>query len=163
WSHELRVGRDATSRTTTDAVPRHGSPSDTLPFRQLIASTRRSINYLTTMRTPVTTQAHATVTAGVDGWQNLWRFASMRYATVQRRISADVGDDPAHAAGGFLQIQAGWRERVFLTYGVRAEWHPFFGAEVTPNMAPRYGAVFVQDFAWGTIKMRAAYGRATRP
>jgi outer membrane cobalamin receptor len=77
--------------------------------------------------------------------------------------STQITRNPSHNTGGFLQTQIGIKERLVLTYGLRAEWNPAFGKEALPNLAPRYGAAYTQEWGQLTAKLRAAYGRSTRP
>lgn len=51
----------------------------------------------------------------------------------------------------------------FFTYGLRAEWNPNYGDEAQPNLAPRYGVSYIHDFGPISLKLRASYGRSTRP
>lgn len=46
---------------------------------------------------------------------------------------------------------------------MRAEWNPNYGDDAQPNLAPRYGLAYTRDFGSVTAKMRASYGRSTRP
>jgi hypothetical protein len=52
---------------------------------------------------------------------------------------------------------------LFFSYGLRAEWNPTFGDKEQPNYAPRFGTTYTQDIGAVTVKMRASYGRSTRP
>jgi outer membrane receptor for ferrienterochelin and colicin len=74
-----------------------------------------------------------------------------------------VSNYPTHGRGAFLQGQLGLWDALFLTYGVRGEWNPAFGADINPNLAPRYGVAFTREFGNLTAKLRGSYGRSTRP
>jgi hypothetical protein len=74
-----------------------------------------------------------------------------------------VTRQPGHNTGAFVQTQVGVGDRLFLTYGLRAEWNPNYGADVLPNYAPRFGAAYTQSFNAVTAKLRGSYGQSTRP
>jgi hypothetical protein len=78
-------------------------------------------------------------------------------------LNSTISRVPDHNAGGFVQSQFGLFEQLFLTYGLRAEWNPGFGKDAQPNLVPRYGATFAHELGSVTAKLRASYGRATRP
>lgn len=65
--------------------------------------------------------------------------------------------------GGFLQGQLALKDALFFTYGLRAEWNPNYGEEAQPNLAPKYGVAYTKELGFMTTKLRASYGRSTRP
>jgi len=164
WSHELVWGQDQANEEVR-GQPAHFAPYDTsLDFEQ-VNTERRSLRYSTTANVPVTTMAHLTVTAGVDGWQSV---SSVLVATPQTLSgtldgSPYVSRQPGHNRGAFVQTQVGFLDKLFFTYGARAEWNPDFGKSAEPNFAPRYGVSYAQDIGPVTAKARLSYGRSTRP
>lgn len=166
WSHEFGWGLDVSDKEQRGPKPGVRSPSDTSLFISQNHVDRKSLRYTTTLRVPVTSLAQATVTAGADGWQtvtsSMFNFSASTL-TGSLAGSPSMSRQPDHNRGGFLQTQLGIMERVFLTYGVRAEWNPGFGENETPNYAPRYGIAVTQEVGPVTAKMRASYGRSTRP
>jgi hypothetical protein len=76
-------------------------------------------------------------------------------------ISLSRRDD--QNTGYYTQGQAGFGEMLFLTAGLRGEQNPAFGSKIGTNYAPRVGASLVHDVGPATVKLRAAYGKATRP
>jgi TonB-dependent SusC/RagA subfamily outer membrane receptor len=78
-----------------------------------------------------------------------------------------------HQGGFFFQSQLGWKNRLFLTAGVRADSHSNFGPELTHDyfflMYPKVQATYtVSDHSWWpsiweTSRIRAAYGESGEP
>jgi len=165
WSHELSMGADASDQETRSTLRSYASISDTTLFVQQIHEDRRSMRYATTASVPVSSFSVITATAGVDAWQNLTSSWYVQAQTLTGPLAGftDVSRQPDHNTGGFLQTQLALRDRLFLTYGLRAEWNPNYGAEAQPNYAPRFGAAYTQDVGLMTVKLRGAYGRSTRP
>lgn len=67
--------------------------------------------------------------------------------------------------GFFVQQQIGWRDRLFLTAGLRSDDHSAFGQNFDRVVYPKVGATWVlsEEPFWTvpfaqTIKLRAAYG-----
>jgi outer membrane receptor protein involved in Fe transport len=71
-------------------------------------------------------------------------------------------------AGFFLQNRLGWRDRLFLTVGLRVDGNSAFGESFGLQPYPKISASYVisdESFwpeALGTMKLRAAYGEAGR-
>lgn len=71
------------------------------------------------------------------------------------------------SGGVFLQEQISWRDRLFLTAGLRVDENSAFGENVGPQPYPKVSASYVLsdeefwniDF-WNTLKLRASYGTA---
>src|SRR5687767_13725408 len=62
-----------------------------------------------------------------------------------------------------MQGQLGIMEAMFHIDGLRAEWKANYGEEGQPNLAPRYGVSYTRDIGPLSAKLRASYGRSTRP
>lgn len=71
-------------------------------------------------------------------------------------------------AGFFLQELVGFRDRYFLTFGLRVDGNSAFGEDFGLQKYPKVSASYVvsdEPFwkqGWGTLKLRAAYGEAGR-
>lgn len=71
-------------------------------------------------------------------------------------------------AGFFLQNRLGYRDRLFLTLGLRVDGNSAFGEGLGLQPYPKATLSYVlsdESFwnpAWGTVKLRAAYGQAGR-
>lgn len=71
-------------------------------------------------------------------------------------------------AGFFLQELLGYKDRYFLTVGVRVDGNSAFGRDFGLQRYPKVSASYVlseEPFwnrSWGTLKLRAAYGEAGR-
>jgi len=165
WSHELGIGQDVEDGTTSYTAAGYRQPYDTVLYFRQVLSNRRSVRYTSTARVTVTSLVQATVTVGADGWQNLSSEYDVWPQTLTGPLSGSMNfqRQPGHNTGGFLQASLGLHDQLFLTYGLRAEWNPNFGAEAQPNYAPRYGVAYSQELGIITARVRASYGRSTRP
>lgn len=71
-------------------------------------------------------------------------------------------------AGVFLQQMFGWRDRLFVTAGLRVDGNSAFGSNLGLQNYPKLSASYVlsDESFWpeaaGTLKLRAAYGQAGR-
>jgi outer membrane receptor for ferrienterochelin and colicin len=139
-------------------------PRDTLLLYSKNSATRSSIRYAAALRVPIMAQASLAVTAGADSWRSLTSsVSSSPIALTGSLANSSIERQPSHNAGGFVQSQVGLWESVFLTYGLRAEWNPNYGDDAQPNLAPRFGVAATREFGATTVKVRASYGRSTRP
>jgi outer membrane cobalamin receptor len=169
-SHELALGRDRSTydQKSTVAAYSGGSGIDTLLGVYGTDNQRNSIRYAMTTQLPVTAWGRLVMTAGGDGWRQVVSTMNANGTRLTGQLSGvAVNRQPDHNAGGFVQGQVGIADALFLTYGIRAEWNPSYGKDVTPNYTPRYGVTYTRDLStpWGavTTKLRGSYGRATRP
>jgi outer membrane cobalamin receptor len=167
WSHELGLGRDVTDIEVRSTARGYQAPHDTALRLSLDRTEKRSLRYTTTARLPLTHLAQMTVTVGADATQRLAMgsqlFGYGLTGTVSNNASVDVTRQPGHNSGSFVQAQIGLFDQLFVTYGLRAEWNPDFGAEAQPNYAPRYGIAYTKNVGTVTAKLRASYGKSTRP
>jgi len=168
WSHDLQLGDDFEDTQSLISRARYTTPRDTNVFLTQGHSDRRSLRYSSTVRVPVAPRAQATVTGGADGWQSLT--VSSNLASTKALSGTGLSSfvnayarQPLHNAGGFLQAQLALFEQVFLTYGVRGEWNPAIGKDLTPAVSPTMGISMTRDVGPVTVKLRATYGRSTRP
>jgi len=165
WSHELTWGDDGSDTQERNTAVGHQDVGDTSLFAVWTQEHKRSLRYFTTLQVPITSWLKGTFTGGVDGSQTL-ASTTVVYSTLSFNGSLNnshVWRSPAHNTGAFIQPQLAIGDRLFLTYGLRAEWNPNFGANQLPNYAPKYGIAYTQDFGPVTAKLRASYGSSTKP
>jgi outer membrane receptor protein involved in Fe transport len=121
------------------------------------------------MQVPLAAFAKATLTVGTDAWRTLSASTQIEPQALTGTLTGrtTITRNAAHNTGGFLQTQLGLGDQLFFTYGARAEWNPDFGKDAQPNYAPRYGVAYTREnntpFGGVTTKLRASYGRSTRP
>lgn len=165
WSHEFGIGSDISQTEAIRRAPSYATRTDTGLTLNTSSSDRRSLRYTTTARASLPYDAHLTVTLGADSWQSLASSMSASAVSLTGTIAGTptITRQPGHNTGGFFQGQLAFRDALFFTYGVRAEWNPNFGAEAQPNLAPRYGVAYTKDLGLLTAKLRGSYGRSTRP
>jgi len=168
WSHEFGVGQDIANGGYQYTSRAYQWPGDTTLFLAENRLSRQSLHYSTTMRIPLTSLVQATVTAGSDAWQELSTSTNVFPQKLTGTLTLDGASFDftrlsSHNTGAFLQTQVGVSDQLFFTYGVRAEWNPNFGAEAEPNYAGRYGVAYTTAVGIITTKLRASYGRSTRP
>ena len=87
-----------------------------------------------------------------------------RTAADQTRPGSPPPSDAAawtNNAGLVTQLDAGLRNRFFVTAGLRGERNA--GATVTSSLLPMIGGAWVEDHGPVSVKLRTAYGRAIRP
>jgi outer membrane receptor protein involved in Fe transport len=163
WSQEVQIGQD---RNETEDLNASGNTAlyDTTMSATRLLTDRRSVRTALTSRIPLSGLAKATLTAGADAWQSqgyIWSFSSAK-RLVGDYQPGSIARSRDHNTGAFAQMQLGVLDRVFVTYGVRAEFNPAIGdrAKVLPG---RYGITYAHDVASVTAKLRASYGRSIRP
>jgi len=165
WSHDFGLGQDLANRERRITAAGYSWIADSTVSLVQINSARTSMHYTTTLQVPLTTLANATVTGGVDGWRSLSNTVVVTPTSLTGTLTGNpyVYRQPEHNTGAFFQGQLAMLDQLFLTYGVRAEWNPNYGADALPNYAPRVGAAYTHDIGPFTAKLRASYGRSTRP
>jgi len=164
WSYAIGVGQDVNKGEDFTTSRSYRYPGDTTLNLNVSENERRSLHGTTTLRVPLTNLADATITGGADSWQTLAENFSVYPQALTGSFSGGYGGRRAgHNAGAFLQTQVGVLDKLFFTYGLRAEWNPGFGAAVNPNYEPRYGVAYTQPLGPITAKLRGSYGRSTRP
>jgi len=163
WSHTAEYGLDE-SNSASRIEAGFNMPQDTSPWYQTLNSNRTTLRYGSTVRIPVASVSQATVTFGGD----VTRMAATTVFGSVNPIDGFFGStylirNSSRNKGAFVQAQWGFFDHLFLTYGLRSEWNPDYGAKENPNLAPRYGVALTHEFGMLTAKLRASYGRSTRP
>jgi len=163
WSAQVGYGSDE-SETQKLSQPFFSSPYDTSKTVNYSQNTRRTLHANTTMRVPIGQVASMSVTTGADEWEAIYTTSSASGNAIIGSLNATgYSRQPAHNTGAFVQSQLDLGGSVFLTYGLRAEWNPNYGKQALPNYAPRYGIAWTVESGDLTAKVRASYGRSTRP
>ncbi|MGH7720700.1 MAG: TonB-dependent receptor domain-containing protein, partial [Gemmatimonadaceae bacterium] len=86
--------------------------------------------------------------------------------TASAQKNASEGTAESVTTGAFVEQQLGWRERLFLTAGLRADDNSAFGQNLDVTYYPKIGASFVVLDAenepvlgvLGSLRLRAAWG-----
>jgi len=166
WSHRFTAGVDGTESSNFWNRPQYGYQGDTLLYFLQTTSSKTSLAYSTTAQIPLSHMASATITGGVDGWHSLDTHLDATPSTTTGTIQADrfgVFRTPTHNNGAFVQGQLGILDVLFITYGLRAEWNPYYGRNANPNRQPRMGIAYTQAMGPITAKLRGSFGHATLP
>lgn len=166
WQHRLTVGTDRNQRGILEHAPRFLTASDSLRLVSTTEQGRTSTAYSSTLRADLPASTQATLVLGADHWRYLATTSSISSA---RLVGTLVGGTPSISRdlrsnrGYYAQTQIDFGDAVFLTGGLRIEDSPDYGVDYGLNYAPRYGIALVQSRGAVTAKLRAAYGKATRP
>jgi len=167
WSYTATVGLDGSRLATMDRSASYETRSDSSLYLNQTLSDRASQGFNSTLQLPVTEMSRLSVTAGIDHWRTTGSYTSAHSqdGTFNGQLASPymTRSHPDHNTGAFLQSQLGLADALFFTYGIRAEWNPNYGEEAQPNIAPRYGMAYTHDIGGITAKLRASYGKSTRP
>lgn len=164
WSHQIQMGDDNSESESLVTGLGRATPSDSLRSIGQSKSTRSSLQYVTTVQAPVGGSVATNLTVGLDRWSSLLVTQSLTTSTlIGTSLPSQETRLTGHNTGAFVQGQIGLLEKLFLTYGLRAEWNPDYGRDETPSFAPRYGAAYTQEVGPLMVKLRGSYGRSTRP
>jgi hypothetical protein len=165
WEQRLTLGRDVSATSSSDDHPRYTSHRDSLYDVSRSESVRTTAAYNTTLRAPEGYGLRPDLTLGADIRNN--DQASMTVSSGTRDAALTgvpfVYLRSETERGYFSQLRVGIADALFLTASLRAESSPNYGDEYGVNYAPRYGAAYNIEIGPATLKLRASYGRATRP
>jgi outer membrane receptor protein involved in Fe transport len=160
----LTIGRSNVSVETQRLAPSFSMPGDSTFDRSITPQVRQSVTYNMAVRRQLGDAIDATATVGGDYWNYKTHtvFAEQgpgdgSFGLTQLRAE----DDENH--GGFAQVQLGMFDRAFFTVGLRAENNTSFGENIGYKFTPRYGVSVTQEMANVSTRLRASYGRSTRP
>lgn len=167
WQHQLAVGYDRMVNEYRRPQPRLTTPADTFLSFSRSDEDKVSLTYNTALEVPLGGSVQTTLVAGYDWWAHAENVASISHA---RRLEGSLGTQGAQVTrtrvdnhGFFLQAQTGWRDRLFLTAGVRGDNNSAFGDDYGTAWAPRVGLAYVLEMGRVSMKSRAAWGKALRP
>jgi len=166
WSHELGLGQDMDQSTVTYTAPAYKTVNDSSLSYGFGENTRQSLRYTTTATISMSAFSKMSVTLGTDARSELSTSVGLQPQSLSGSLRSpyySIQRQPGHNTGAFVQAQLGVIDQLFFTYGMRAEWNPTYGKSAEPNYAPRYGIAYTQEAGPVTAKVRASYGRSTRP
>ncbi|HXF96710.1 MAG TPA: SusC/RagA family TonB-linked outer membrane protein [Gemmatimonadales bacterium] len=187
FSHRLNFGTDRTREEDVTFTPRVDSlinhpvwGSQPLGFKAVNDRTLNvtTVDYAATATFAVTPQVRS---ATSFGGQHYWTRDGFVYAQGREfpapgltAISATVRDRfnaqdfvEEKSLGFFVQEQIAWRDRVFVTLGLRSDDHSAFGPNFDRAYYPKAGVSWVVSgepfwrFSWlNALRVRAAYGES---
>lgn len=167
WHHKLAVGHDETHAEFRRPIARRTVPADTLLLYQSLDWRRRSLAYSTAAEPALGADLSSMIQAGVDGSTFSQRTVLTQDAT---QLTGGLGNQTANLTRGqlrdhgfFGQVQLGWRSRMFLTAGLRADNNSGFGDDYGYAWSPRVGLAHAFDVRGVTLKSRLSFGTAIRP
>ncbi len=178
WTNRLSVGLDYNGQENRSLIP-YGHPRSPLGSLSQGDYIRRfiSVDYASTLRKEFGATWLSNTSFGGQLFQdNLFDkrtqaddFAGPGQPTITSAARRTVGTDTRRRvvnAGLFAQQQVSWRDRAFLTLGVRVDGNSAFGEDFGLQTYPKVGLAYVlsdHDF-WPktieTFKMRGAIGES---
>jgi len=168
WSHTLTVGSDVLNNRGIRDTPSYLFPGDSTFGFYVTNTSKMTMAYNSTLQVPLTAVARGVLTVGMDGSRIVSQSSDASFSSSAQirngrapNWSGSESSDNSH--GAFMQGQVGILETLFFTYGIRADWNPLYGDDANPNLAPRYGLAYSTTLGNVTAKLRASYGRSTRP
>jgi outer membrane receptor protein involved in Fe transport len=169
WRNQLTVGVDRQAQQGRQVQRRLTTPADTLFILSNNASRKISFGYNTSVTGALSTGLGATVTAGIDHYdQDAIRFSTTRAVNTSGTIvtapagSFSMSRSTITNTGYFTQAQLSMHDALFLTAGMRAEENSTFGQDLGTPVLPRVGLAITRGFGYATVKVRGAYGRGIR-
>lgn len=170
WHTTLRVGVDRRSVDVAQTRPRLTTPDDSLLQVTDRAETKPSVALNTAIEGTLASGLTASATVGVDHWSyTAAGFTTFEALTTSGSIllvpgaSVFVDRTVTRNTGYFAQVQAGFRDAVFATVGLRAERNTDFGDSLGTPLLPRFGLTYVHTLGLTTVKLRGSWGRAIKP
>lgn len=180
WNNKMTMGIDVVSTENTQLFPWQGGfPNYPIGYKSnhRRTATRITLDYTSSYTQQLSDQFMGQMLAGFQG------FFDSDY-----QVSADGEEFPAPGvttvdaaaitegferrqkvvnAGSFMQAQLGWRERMYLTAGVRGDGSSAFGEDFNVEYYPKVALSYIiteEDFwplgFWNGLKLRTAYGTA---
>ncbi|MGH7710866.1 MAG: TonB-dependent receptor domain-containing protein, partial [Gemmatimonadaceae bacterium] len=178
WTNRLSVGLDYNGNENRSLIP-YGHPRSPLGSLSQRDYIRRflSVDYASTLRKEVGAAWISNTSFGGQLFQDVVNdkavnaddFAGPGEPTITSAARRTVGTDTRRKvvnAGLFAQEQLSWRDRAFLTLGVRVDGNSAFGEDFGLQTYPKVGLAYVlsdHDF-WPksieTFKVRGAIGES---
>ena len=180
WSHRLNAGLDYTVMDFVDwkywdyfEVPQGDRENDQEQDRNLTLDYNASLNYSpwqdVTSRFSFGGQIFEESNYGINGFDATFAARGLVLVGDGTERDVDEGRSRVRSGGFFLQEALGWRDRLFLTGGIR--WDGFstfgegFGLAAYPKVSGSY--VLSDESFWPIaaveqLKLRAAWGQSGR-
>lgn len=179
WTNRLTVGFDYNNVENRSTIPfghlrnQVGQLTQSDWTRQFL-----SVDFASSLRKEIGTTLASTTSFGGQLFQdNLSsksvtgdEFSGPGEPVLTSAARRTVGSDTRRRvvnAGLFLQEQLGWRDRAFLTAGLRVDGNSAFGEDFGLQFYPKLGLAYVlsdhafwPSNAWETFKLRAAIGES---
>lgn len=169
WHHTISVGVDQLKNEIVQSQPRLTTPGDTLLTLSNTLQTKSSVSYTTSLNGGLSPAVSGTLSAGFSHWRlpATSFFTTTALATSGAIQPADGGSLLGNRTvttntGVFLQAQAGFREALFVTAGLRLERNTDLGDSLGAPVSPRLGLAYVRSAGDLNVKVRASWGRAIR-
>jgi iron complex outermembrane receptor protein len=171
WLHQnLTVGVDRALSENAQRQPRLITPADTLLSFSESSNSKRFIAYTTSASGTIGSHVDATITAGIDHYD---QDASTYFTSGATSVTGSVITVPSRPITGsrdkvantgyFAQLSGTLWSAVALTAGVRAERNSAIGEDVGVPVSPRVGIAYSFDFGAAAVKLRSSYGEAILP
>ncbi|HEX6533901.1 MAG TPA: TonB-dependent receptor [Gemmatimonadaceae bacterium] len=169
WQHVLTIGYTGIGFDENNYAPRNAYDGDTLRIASLETDDQLTVRYVTSADRPLSATITSRSTAGAelsrrthdyyegDGLDDPQSGSSAQFDYIEAyRITNDVGM--------FAQQVFGFRDRLFLTGGLRAEHNSNVGSGEGLIWSPRVGVAYTIDLGDRLeLKPRVSYGRSIRP
>lgn len=170
WLHTLTLGDDQNRSSLHAPTPSYNTPADSFTIFQFLEYRRRSIRYHTAYEVEARSGVGGRFSMGVDYWnydmQGTYAYNLLSaVGTVRPSSSTTSGwyNDSWWNVGYFGIAEVGFQDRFFLTLAARLEDNQKFGDEYGYATSPRAGVSYVHELGALEIKLRAQYGKSTRP
>ena len=180
WSHRVSVGGDFFNSDNTELLPPEVLDQR---WQQGYAGNYRrraenlNLDYSTTFATDISDALRSTTTAGLQwfraesGIQSAYGedfpFRGLRVVSAtSSSFAAGESRSEEKMFGAFMEQQVGLSDQLFVTFGLRADGHSAFGADVDFEVYPKVDVSYVlseNDFwdpNWGSLRLRGAFGTA---
>lgn len=163
-SHRVVLGVD---RNESDIIPDRlpiVSSSDSAIRLARGTTQRSSVRYSGQLDMVATDALEARMTVGADAGVLEHRSLEAGGALPPGSAGSTIsGTGRQFNLGQFAQLDAGLRERIFITAGIRAERNAAFGPEYGVAWLPMTGAALVHESGDLSLKLRASHGKGIRP
>ncbi len=180
WTHKLTGGIDVSNDENTQFYPWQGGFPlyiEGYKLNHRRTNTRITLDYASSYSTQFLPQFMAQITGGFQGFFDSdyqvtgegEEFPAPGVSTVDAAAITNGYEFRQRVvnAGYFAQGQIGWRERMYLTVGMRADGNSAFGEAFSVEYYPKVGfSYLISEEAfwplkfWNGLKLRTAYGTA---
>lgn len=170
WETTLTLGSSGITDRGRQYAPELATPADTTYALWVEENTQLSARLHSTVSLQPSASVRSTTTVGVEAARTSGEYIEVGAYDPAGEFQTPVPFEGfvtperiTHSRGVFLQEVLGFKDRLFLTGAVRAEYNSNFGANNRVVWAPRLGAAYLFDLAPGVVlKPRISYGKSVR-